>query len=216
MKQQLANPAQPYNINDNANYLPGNGVIRQNEWSAQPGQAPAGQQQGGWNYAANTENLQSGLAAGGRAAPQAGAAGQSEHEDTALGLLPFLAAGQPPAGLASLDVKLPWRGTVYFFSTPRGDAEITAQAASGRLLAGLLQAAAIALAAPVVWYVFVAARRGRFTWLANRKTATVLLALGVLGFCLLPGMAILAILAGSGILVQNLLRQTPSPSESER
>jgi uncharacterized membrane protein len=113
-------------------------------------------------------------------------------------------------------VAIPLRGTVYFFSTPRGDAEITAQAASGRLLAGLLQAAAIALAALVVWYVFVSARRGRFAWLTSRRAASVLLALGVLGFCFLPGMAILAIVAGSGILVQNLLQQSPFPSERGR
>jgi hypothetical protein len=132
---------------------------------------------------------------------------------TALGSLPFLAAGQPAGGLASLDVAIPMRGTVYFFSTPRGDAEINARAASGRLLDGLLQAVAIALAALVVWYVFTLVRRGRLAWLASRKAATVLLVLGLLGFCLFPGLAILAIAAGSGILVHNLLRRSPSLPE---
>jgi hypothetical protein len=111
-------------------------------------------------------------------------------------------------------VAIPRRGTVYFFSTPRGDAEITAQAASWRLVAGLLQAAAVVLAALVVWYVFVLVRRGRLAWLASRKAATVFLALGVLLFCFFPGMAILAIAAGGAILVRDLLKRSPSPSEN--
>ena len=128
--------------------------------------------------------------------------------DNAGAMLPAASAVQPSAGLASLDVAIPLRGTVYFFSTPRGEAEITAQAASGRLLTGLGQAAAIALAALAVWYVFAAVRRGRFAWLASRRTATVFLVAGVLAFCFLPGIAILAIAAGSGILVHNLLQSS--------
>jgi hypothetical protein len=227
IKQQLANPVQPY-MNDDVNYFAANGQQQPGQQQqiysrsgaapalAQPGQAPAGQQQGGWNYAAPRDNRQSGLTAGSGGALPTGGWGPPGLATTPGSLAPAAPSAQPPGGLASLDVAIPLRGTVYFFSTPRGDAEITAQAASGRLLAGLLQAAAIALAALVVWYVFVSARRGRFAWLTSRRAASVLLALGVLGFCFLPGMAILAIVAGSGILVQNLLQQSPFPSERGR
>jgi hypothetical protein len=68
-----------------------------------------------------------------------------------------------------------------------------------------VQATAIVLATLVVWYVFLLARRGRFAWLASRRTATVLLALGVIAFCFLPGLAILAIVAGTAILVRHLV-----------
>jgi hypothetical protein len=214
LKQQLANPAQPYPVGGYGRMLPGGVGNGQMLPSAQPGQDQAGPQQGFGYFADNVEHIGKVLTAEGGVAPPAGAAGQSESAATAMGLLPFLAAGPPPGGLASLDVAIPRRGTPYFFSTPRGDAEITAQAVSGRLVGGLVQAVAIALAALAVWYLFAAARRGRFAWLASRRAATVLLALGVLGFCFFPGMAVLALLAGSGILVHNLLQQPPSPSGS--
>jgi hypothetical protein len=41
--------------------------------------------------------------------------------------------------------------------------------------------------------------------MASRRAATVLLALGVLAFCFLPGLAILAIAIGTAILVHHLV-----------
>jgi hypothetical protein len=209
-QEQLQKQALPqsYSMNDDASYRQGGGGGGRRAPSAQP--APAhGQAQFG-TFASDLEiPFQAGATPrSGSAPPADGASAYGAAVDNAGAMLPAASAVQPSAGLASLDVAIPLRGTVYFFSTPRGEAEITAQAASGRLLTGLGQAAAIALAALAVWYVFAAVRRGRFAWLASRRTATVFLVAGVLAFCFLPGIAILAIAAGSGILVHNLLQSS--------
>jgi hypothetical protein len=209
LQRQLANPPQSGRNDDVLNFtLRGEGGRGASSSSAQPGRDQVRQEQGSGSFEyveGPVVDRLHGLTAESGAVPPAGAAGRSEPAATALALLPFLNAGQPSGGLASLDVALPRRGTVYHFSTPRGDAEITAQAVSGRLVAGLGQAGAVVLAALVVWYVFALIRRGRFAWLASRRTATVLLIAGALAFCFFPGMAILAIAAGSGILVRSLV-----------
>ena len=56
-----------------------------------------------------------------------------------------------PQGLASLDVQIPERGTVYRFTTPRGEQQITARAASSRLLEGLGRLGIVAVAAVLLW-----------------------------------------------------------------
>ena len=50
---------------------------------------------------------------------------------------------QVAAGLASLDVRLPERGKMYLFTTPRGDIEITASAISASTLSRLSGLAAV-------------------------------------------------------------------------
>ena len=206
-QEQLQKQALPqsYSMNDDASYRQGGGGGDRRAPSAQP--APAhGQAQSG-NFVSDLEiPFQAGATPrSGSAPPTDGPSAYGAAVEHAVRMLPAASrraavrrVGEPRRGD-------PAAGHGYFFSTLRGEAEITAQAASGRLLAGLGQAAAIALAAPAVWYVFASARRGRFAWLASRRTATVFLVAGVLAFCFLPGVAILAIAAGSGILVHNLL-----------
>jgi hypothetical protein len=215
-QKQLANAAQPYPVGGYGSPFPGSAGNGRSVSSAQPRSGERSQRQETNDYATVEGDRRTGLTAGSGVAPQTDSWGlPPDLQDMAVAqgtVRPAVAAGPPPGGLASLDVAIPRRGTVYFFSTPGGDAEITARAASGRLLTELWQTAAIALAALVAWYVFAIARRGRFAWLASRRAATVLLALGVLGFCFLPGLAILAIAAGSGILVHNLVQQSAAPS----
>jgi hypothetical protein len=55
------------------------------------------------------------------------------------------AAAAQPSGLASLDVAIPMRGTTVYFTTPRGEVEMSAWAASERLL-GYLRRSIAALA----------------------------------------------------------------------
>jgi hypothetical protein len=52
---------------------------------------------------------------------------------------------QPPIVLASLDVELHPHGAKYLFTTPRGDAEVTARAVSGSLVGRLVRLAGLAV-----------------------------------------------------------------------
>ncbi len=65
-----------------------------------------------------------------------------------------------PAGLASLDVELPLRGVVYRFTTPGGDAEITARALPSRLLRRVGGAAALVVAVLLLLWLVRVGRRG--------------------------------------------------------
>ena len=63
-------------------------------------------------------------------------------------------AGQLPEGIASLDVQLPKRGTVFRFSTPRGDVKITARAVSRELTDRASQVAvSLAILLVLLWFV---------------------------------------------------------------
>ena len=211
LQKQAQSVPQPYYMHDDTSYAAGSTGNGRSVSSAQSGPPPKGQEEGEGHFAYTEEEANRrlhGLTTDLSVTPQTGSLARSSGGRQAFQSdlnIPFVPAAQPAGGLASLDVVIPRRGTVYFFSTPRGDAEITAQAVSRPLLTGLVQATAIIFAALVVWYVFVLARRGRFAWLASRRAATVLLALGVVGFCFLPGLAILAILAGTAILVHHLV-----------
>ncbi len=64
-------------------------------------------------------------------------------------------ASTPPVYLASLDMEIPRRGTVYLFKTPRGEVEITAQAIDNALVGRLWR---LALTAAVVAGLLIATR----------------------------------------------------------
>ena len=63
-----------------------------------------------------------------------------------------------PAVLASLEVDLHPRGVKYLFTTPRGEAEITAQAVSSSLVGRLSRLAGLAVALLIVSVLIAAAR----------------------------------------------------------
>ena len=107
----------------------------------------------------------------------------AEGRGVAWGYIGGTAGGEAglPAGMASLDVQLPLRGRVYRFTTPRGDVEVTASAASRPLIEGLERLGGVAALVVVV----LAARRlvrGRSFSIQTQSTiSTVLVVLGVLG-----------------------------------
>jgi hypothetical protein len=116
-------------------------------------------------------------------------------------------AGAPSTGLASLDVELPVRGTVYFFTTPRGKVEITARSVSttfmtnGEYLLLILLVLAIAVA------VYRVLRRERFLAENSSRLAAAAIVLGVasvvVGFLPVAG----ALIVLTGIVVRITLRR---------
>jgi autotransporter-associated beta strand protein len=130
-------------------------------------------------------------------------AGEPQFQPPALAM----AVGQPqsltvakpgyvpaaPAGLASLDFELPERGRLYRFMTPRGEAELAAQAVSTAWLARLGSLSAIGVLVLVVYGFARVARRTSFSGLRTRTAAVLLALLGL--FSLLVGVLPLAGLA---------------------
>ncbi len=122
-----------------------------------------------------------------------------------------LAAAQQaalPTGLASLDFEVPKRGTLYRFTTPGGDVEITAQAASGKLLQGLARAVGVLVAAGIVVLIGRQAKRGGLAWLAGPVGSAAMVVLGVVllvaGF-VLAGLALIVL--GIVLAVRRTLRK---------
>jgi hypothetical protein len=118
------------------------------------------------------------------------------------------AGQQADAGLASLDFELPSgdasRWTLYRFTTPRGDGQITIRNISNDLVRRLVEIVIVVAALLVLWMVVGMVRRGRFHWLKNPVAATLLLSFGVLSLCggLLPIVGVVALVAGFGVLIQ--------------
>jgi hypothetical protein len=116
----------------------------------------------------------------------------------------FEGVGGIPAGLASLDVELPKRGTLYRFTTPRGVVEITSCAASVPLLEGLERLGGVVVLAVLVAAVIRLARRRPLSMQAQGTVATVLIILGIVGilFGVLPLGGLVAVILGIVILVR--------------
>ena len=93
-----------------------------------------------------------------------------------------------PAGLASIDfdVPRPKNAVVYYFTTPGSDAEVTARAASGKLLVGLARLAAVLLAAAVILAIARLVRRTGFEWVARPAGSTLLIVAGIVLVFLCP------------------------------
>jgi hypothetical protein len=113
------------------------------------------------------------------------------------------------AGLASLDVDLPERGTVYLFTTPGGEIEITGRAASAPMLIQAARVAGVAVAILAVLAIVFYARRGGFRRLATPAGSVLLICLGLLALVtsfLLAGLLLLA--AGVTLLVRRRTLRT--------
>jgi heme A synthase len=108
------------------------------------------------------------------------------------------AAAAAPSGMASLDVELPRRGTMYRFTTPRGKVEIKAMAASQPLIEGIERLGAVVALIVLVLVVRRILRRQSMSLRAQNILATVLIILGIVGvtFGLLPVVGVLAVFAG--------------------
>ncbi len=138
--------------------------------------------------------------------------GKRSNEDGDSGVPATVAAG-----MASLDIELPRRGRVLYFTKPRGDASITAQAVSETTVSDASNtgvAVAIVLIAAILAHF---AARFRFRWLASRRGVALLLILGTVGlvFHLFVPLAAIALIGGLVLLVLALvakLRTVESPT----
>lgn len=117
-----------------------------------------------------------------------------------------------PAGLASLRVELPKRGTVYMFTTPGGEVEITARSVSDETIRGIIRVAVVLAVLLAIGAVFRMGRRGRPDWLIGRTFSTLLIALGVVAILLgfLPVAGLLAVVAGVAIKVYRAVNRRRS------
>jgi len=119
-----------------------------------------------------------------------------------------------PAGLASLDVELPMRGVVYRFTTPGGDAEITARALPNKLVDNATRAAGIVAAILVV--LARVARRGGFRWLVGRAGCWCLIVIGLILLLILPVIGLVALVSGIAITVRRAAARGSAPAAAIR
>ena len=122
----------------------------------------------------------------------------------------FAAAPTAPAGLASLDFELPADKDLYElyrFTTPRGEAELTARTVSNGTLARLEGLLGIVAAGLLVWAGFWLVRRGVLGWFRRPLGAIFLFLVGLVSLCsqVLPFVGLIALLAGIVLLVAALL-----------
>jgi hypothetical protein len=116
----------------------------------------------------------------------------------------------PASGMASLDFELPTRGTLYCFTVPRGEAEVTGRAVSSHLLRRLGALVAVAVVAICAGIMIRRARRWTFAWLRESSVTTLLICVGLL--MLLTGF--LPILGFVAIVVGCVLKTLPKRSEN--
>ena len=134
-----------------------------------------------------------------------------KQRDNASGGSPSVAQPQP-TGLASLDFVLPTRGTLYRFTTPQGEVEITATAFSSKLFRRLIEIAIAAVAALIVWFVVNRIDRSAFHWLATPPGSTALVCLGLLSLCggVMPILGLAALVTGAGMKIRCKFRSDRS------
>ena len=128
--------------------------------------------------------------------------------------IPFSQAGVPAAatGLASLDFELPTCGVPYYFTTPRGEVEITARTVSKGLLQRLIEIAVVLVTVLVVWYASRLIGAGTFGWFAGRTGSTLLVCLGALSFCggAWPILGLAALATGCGLKIHGRTKGKPA------
>ncbi len=111
-----------------------------------------------------------------------------------------------PAGLTSLDFELPTDANlydVYRFTTPRGEAELTARNISTSAVSRLLSLARIAGVCVLLWIAFTLIRRSALRWFRHPLGAALLLLVGfvMLRDGMMPLIAVAAIIAGVWLLI---------------
>jgi autotransporter-associated beta strand protein len=115
-----------------------------------------------------------------------------------------------PAGLASLDFELPTDENLYElfrFTTPRGEAELTARSVSQSLLGKLKMLLGIVAASLVAWAAVWLVGRGALGCFRRPWGAIFLFLLGLVLLCsqVLPYLGLIALLAGIILFVTALL-----------
>ncbi len=112
--------------------------------------------------------------------------------------------------MASLDFELPTDTSLYDlyrFSTPRGDAELTARTISTGTVVKLITLAAIVAAVILLWIAAKLVRRGALGWFRHPLGATLLLVAGIALLCSgsLPVLGLAGIAAGICLLIARLV-----------
>ena len=114
---------------------------------------------------------------------------------------------QAAAGMASLDFELPTdedsRWTLYRFTAPLGNQEITARTASNDLVRRLLEIGVLAVVLLLAWLVVGRVRQGGFHWIGQPLAAVLLIGLGLVSLFggVIPIVGVAAIAAGCGGLL---------------
>jgi hypothetical protein len=113
------------------------------------------------------------------------------------------ALADAPQGLASLDIELPERGVVYRFSTPRGEVQVTARAASNRLIEALERVAGVLVVLAAVAVLRRWLRSRTFSLHAQAAVSTLMIVAGVLGLLVgvFPLAALVAVIVGVAMKV---------------
>ena len=116
-----------------------------------------------------------------------------------------------PAGLASLDFELPTDKTRYKlfrFTTPRGEAELTARSVSNSLLGRLELLIGLVVASLLVWGGLRVVRSGVLGWFRRPLGAILLFLIGLASLCsgIFPYLGMIVLLAGIVLLVLALVR----------
>ena len=103
------------------------------------------------------------------------------------------------AFMASLDVDLPVRGREYYFTTPRGEVELSAQGVAMKLYKRLYTTLAILGVAVGVWVIYRLSLRLIQTRWGNTAIVSVLVLIGLISLALgyLPAYGLLALLAAA-------------------
>jgi hypothetical protein len=117
-------------------------------------------------------------------------------------------------GLVSLDVQIPRRGQVFRFTTPRGDAQITAQTAAVPLVDNLERLAVVAGVIVVFYLVYRLAKNGKLKHaFSTRIGSLIVLLIGLISLFawLLPFIGMLLVVVGIVLLVRAFqLKQAPA------
>ncbi len=118
--------------------------------------------------------------------------------------------GAAPAGLASLDVEIPVRGQVHFFTTPRGKVEVTARALSTGFITNVEYIAGVLVIFVLAGVVFrVVASEGFLERNAGRLAAAAVVVGGVsLVVGVLPFAGAVVFAAGIVVLVARRRRRS--------
>ena len=124
----------------------------------------------------------------------------------------------PVTGLASLEVELPVRDgvyEVYRFTTPRGEVEINAWAASRELQSRLSRLAAAAVVLALLLGAVAVVGRGGLSWPGTGHGSTALIALGLLAvlFGIFPIAGMVALAAGAAIKIRRALARRAATAE---
>jgi hypothetical protein len=204
--------------NSNRNYAP-----------AQPsgGQPPGGQSFAmGGGGGPGGGGMESGMGGQERSSVPASSASSFQANDIANGpvqnpfgndLKELSAEATKSAYMASLDVELPVRGREYFFTTPRGEVELSAQGVANKIYQRLYTVLSILAVAAFTWVIYVIGVRLTQTRLGALMVFSALLLFGTISLVqgYLPAYGALSLLAATVLVVSSAFLSTARTTGTE-